>query len=80
MLPLGVELSSEGINGCHTRNAKLFEWIILSVAIKRINVNKTKSDSYAFKSHRLRWISSDSAFESPTVEKVSRIPIPPSII
>ena len=26
-LPLGVEHSDEGINGCHSRNAKLFEWI-----------------------------------------------------
>ncbi len=31
-----------GINGCHSRNAKLFEWIELSVVVKCIYVNKTK--------------------------------------
>ena len=37
----GVELSGEGSNGCHSRKARLFEWIELSVAVKRIYVSKT---------------------------------------
>ena len=42
-----VEKSSEGINGWYLRNAKLFEGIELSVAVKRIYVNK--SDTYSLK-------------------------------
>ena len=38
--PCRVELSSERSNGCHERNARLFIWIELSVAVKRIYVNK----------------------------------------
>ena len=37
--PREVELSSEEINGCHLHYAKLFVWIELSGAVKRINVN-----------------------------------------
>ena len=40
--PRGVEASSEGINGCHSRKARLFEWIELSVDVKRIYVKKAK--------------------------------------
>ena len=47
-----VEFSSEGINGCHSRNARLFQWNKLSVAVKRVYVNKTKSDTYVFKNPR----------------------------
>ena len=39
--PCGLELSSEGSNGCHSHNARLFKWIELWVAIKQIYVNKT---------------------------------------
>ena len=40
--PHGVELSSEGINGCHSHKARLFEWIELLVAVKRIYEKKKK--------------------------------------
>ena len=52
------ELSSEGINICHSCNAKLFEWIEHSVAVKRIYGNKTKVIDTNLKSLRLRWVSS----------------------
>ena len=35
--PHEVELSSEGISGCHLRNATLFEWIQHSVAVSVYN-------------------------------------------
>ena len=37
-----IELSGEGINCCHSRNAKLFEWIECLVTVERIYVDKTK--------------------------------------
>ena len=40
--PCRVEFSCKGSNGCHLCKVRLFEWIELSVAIKRIYVNKTK--------------------------------------
>ena len=47
--PCGVELSGERSNGCHLCKARLFEWVKLSVAVKRIYVNKknktNKSDT-----------------------------------
>ena len=41
--PTEVEDSSEGICGCHSHNAKLFEWIEHSGIRSGINVNKTKA-------------------------------------
>ena len=55
---VGVELSNEGIKCCLWRYAKLFEWIELPVAVKRIYMKKNKSDTYAFKSLCLHWVSS----------------------
>ena len=43
--PRGVKLSNEGSNGCNSRKARLFEWIELSVAVKRIYVKQNKCDS-----------------------------------
>ena len=43
-----IYIYSKGINSCHLCYAKLFIWTELLVAIKRIYVNKTKSDTYAF--------------------------------
>ena len=50
----GVDLSSEGINGYHSCVARLFEWIELSVAVKRIYVSKTKMIYMRLKSFPLR--------------------------
>ena len=41
--PTGFVLSSEGIYGCHSHNAKLFGRIEHSGIRKGINVNKTKA-------------------------------------
>ena len=43
--PRGVELSSEGSNGSHSRKARRFELIQLSIGVKWICVNKTKNDT-----------------------------------
>ena len=45
LYPCGVELSSVGTIGCHKRKATLFKGIELSVAVKRIYVNKNKCDT-----------------------------------
>ena len=57
MLPYacGVELSSEGSIGCHKRKAKLFKLIELSVAVKRIYVNKTNVIHWRLDFLRLHW-------------------------
>ena len=47
------ELSSEGIKGCYSRQVRLFESIELSVAVKRIYVNKTKVIHMRLKSLQL---------------------------
>ena len=43
--PRGIELSGEESNGCHLRKARLFEWIELSVAVKRMYVKQNKCDT-----------------------------------
>ena len=50
----GFELFREGINGCHSRKPRLLEWPELSVAFKRIYVNKAKVIHMLLKSLRLR--------------------------
>ena len=62
-IPGGVQLSYEEINDCHSRNAMFSEWIELSVSVKQ--VNKTKSDPFAFKSPHLPWVSRGCEVEYP---------------
>ena len=54
--PSGVELSSEGSNGCHQRKARLFKLIDLSVAVKRLYVNKTNVMHKRLNFLRLGWV------------------------
>ena len=56
--PRGVELSTEGYKGCHSRKVRLFELIELSVAVKQIYLNKTKINTYVFEILLLTLVSS----------------------
>ena len=78
--PCGVELSCEGSNGCHSRKARLFEWIELSVPVKQIYVNKTKVVHKVLKFLRLRWFLRGCAVESWVGVRVSWVSIPTSRI
>ena len=75
----GVRFSSEESNGCYSRKARLFEWIELSLAVKRIYGNKTR-DIKRLIFLRFRVIARSNAVESSVGVWVNRVTIPASRI
>ena len=76
--PRGVELTSERGSSCHSRKARLFEWIDLSVAIEPIYVNRTNVIHKRLKFLHLRWFPRDCVVESWIGVWVGRVSIPAS--
>ena len=76
-----VELSSEGSSGCQLRKARLFEWIELSAAVKRIYINKTNVIHKRLKKHILLcWFPLGCEVESWIGIEIGLVSIPASEI